>query len=163
MKRGQRRSYLQPWLFGIIAGCIVVFAEVFLRIYPPSAYAFCLSCHTRDLVNTIINVAWEGNYQTAVIAQRLFMITSPGVFLGAFMAARMFNEQHVQRSGHPFGFFLTGFVVMIIGLLIFGCPTRLLIRVGYGEFYGIVAILGMFLGIWCGTVMMRFHWNGKSS
>lgn len=155
MKTRQKKSYLQPWLFGIIAGCIVVLAEVFFRIYPPSAYTFCLSCHTRDLLNTIVNTVSGGNYQTAVIAQRIFMITSPAVSLGAFIAAKMFNEQRVQRSERPLGFFLAGFVMMIIGLVIFGCPTRLLIRTGYGEFYGIVAIIGMFVGIWGATIMMR--------
>ncbi len=159
MKIQPKARYLQPWLFGILAGALVVFAEVVFKLAPPSAYVVCLSCHTRDLLNTIVNAVWAGNYPTAVLAKRMVMLTSPGVLLGAFAAAKMFGERRSQRSMHPVWFFLTGFGVMLIGLVIFGCPTRIVIRVGYGEFYGIVALAGMIVGILCATVMMRLHWR----
>jgi hypothetical protein len=159
MNTRQKARYLQPWIFGIIVGALVVLAEVAFKLAPPSAYVVCLSCHTRDLLNTIINAVWVGNYPTAVVAKRMLMLTSPGVLLGAFVAAGMFGERRTQCSTHPVWFFLTGFGIMSIGLIIFGCPTRIVIRVGYGEFYGIVALAGMVAGIWCGTAMMRLRWR----
>ncbi|MCP4395862.1 MAG: hypothetical protein GY801_00930 [bacterium] len=159
MRTSQKSRYLQPWLFGVIAGALVVLAEVVLKLAPPSAYVVCLSCHTRDLLNTIINAVWAGNYPTAVLAKRMVMLTSPGVLLGAFAAAKMFDERRIHRSTHPVWFFLIGFGVMLIGLVIFGCPTRIVIRVGYGEFYGIAALVGMIAGILCGTVVMRLRWR----
>ena len=151
--------YLRPWLFGILAGAVVVLAEVIFQLAPPSAYVVCLACHTRDLLNAIINGVWAGNYPTADLARRMVMLTSPGVFLGAWLAARMYGERRLQRSMHPVWFFLAGGAMMLIGLVIFGCPTRLVIRAGYGEFYGIVALLGMIVGIWCGTLIMRLRWK----
>ncbi len=159
MKTRQKARYLQPWLFGILAGALVVLAEVAFKLAPPSAYVVCLTCHTRDLLNTIINVVGGSNYPTAGLAKRMLMLTSPGVLLGAFVAAKMFDERRIHRTMHPVWFFLAGFGVMLIGLVIFGCPTRIVVRVGYGEFYGIVALVGLLLGIWCGTVMMRLRWR----
>ena len=160
-ERQRPRKYLKPWLFGVIAGTIFVLGEVLFKIAPPSAYAFCLSCHTRDLVNTIVNAVFGKNFQTALIARRVIMVTSPGVLLGAFAAARLTGEHRVQTSDQPARFFLIGFAVMIIGLVIFGCPTRIVIRAGYGEFYGLVALVGMFLGILTGTLLLKLRWSRR--
>jgi hypothetical protein len=153
---------LKPWLFGIIAGSVFVLAEVF-GLYPPSAYSFCLSCHTRDLVNTVLRMLWGRNFQTALVARRVIMITSPAVLLGAFLAAKKFGEHRIQSLSRPVLFFVCGFTVMIIGIVIFGCPTRIILRAGYGELYGIVALVGMLAGIICATLLMRFRWQGRRS
>ena len=99
----RRRSpkYLKPWIFGVVAGTIFVLGEVLFNIAPPSAYAFCLSCHTRDLVNTLINAVFTRNLQTALIARRFFMVTSPAVLLGALAAARLTGEQRIQPADRP--------------------------------------------------------------
>jgi hypothetical protein len=150
-----KKKYLKPWLFGIIAGVMVVCAEAFLRVYPPAAYAFCLTCHTRDLVNSFLNAVFHTQYPTAVIARRMIMLTSPAVMLGAFVAARVSGEYTTQKSTRPLFYFLFGFFVMIAGIIIFGCPTRIVVRSGYGDVYGLIALAGMFIGIWNGTVIMR--------
>jgi len=160
----KKKWYLKPWLFGIIAGSIFVFAEVVFDIYPPTAYSFCLTCHTRDLINTIINFLFHTHYQTTLIAKRVLMLTPPFVILGAFLAARFFHEHRIQRGNNPILYFILGFIVMIIGILIFGCPTRIIIRSGYGDFYGIAALLSMFLGIWCATIIIIYNikYRGKN-
>lgn len=150
-----RRWYLKPWLFGIITGSIFVFAEVLFNFYPPTAYTFCLSCHTRDLINTAANTIFRANFQTAMIARRVVMLTSPAVILGAFISSRFFKEYRSQKSNQPFLFFISGFIIMITGIIIFGCPTRIIIRSGYGDLYGIAALFGMFIGIWNGTVVLK--------
>ena len=48
---------------------------------------------------------------------------------------------------------------MVIGIVIFGCPTRIVLRAGYGEVYGIVALAGMFVGIAAATVLMKLRWS----
>ncbi len=154
-------GYLKPWIFGVIAGSLIVLAEAVFNFYPPSAYAFCLTCHTRDLVNTAVNVTFGRNFQTSFLAQRVIMVTSPAVFLGAFFAARRFREYRKQRSTNPLFFFIFGFITMIIGILIFGCPTRIAVRTGYGDLYGIVALIGLMFGVLVGTWAMRRWWRAN--
>jgi hypothetical protein len=152
----QRRRTLKPWLFGVIAGSLFVAVEALAGVYPPSAYGFCLTCHARDLVGTVINALFGTNLQTAVVARRMLMITSPAVLLGAWLAARRSGEHRVLRSDRPVSFFALGFAVMTTGLVIFGCPTRIVLRAGYGEWYGLVALAGMFGGIAGGTFLVRW-------
>jgi hypothetical protein len=83
------------------------------------------------------------------------MVTSPAVILGAFLSSRLFKEHRRQKSKRPILFFVYGFVTMITGLVIFGCPTRIVIRSGYGDLYGIAALIGMFAGIWGGTLLVK--------
>jgi hypothetical protein len=132
-----------------------VSAEAFLNLYPPAAYSFCLTCHTRDLVNAVANLFPGAGFQTAAVAHRALMVTSPAVLAGAYLGARLHGERARQERERPLLHFAIGFAVMVSGILIFGCPTRLTMRAAYGEAYGIVAVAGMFLGIWCGTAAMR--------
>jgi uncharacterized membrane protein len=150
-----RRWYLKPWLFGIIAGGVFVFAEAILNLYPPTAYTFCLTCHARDFVNTVVNLLFKTNYQTTFLARRVLMTTSLCVMAGAFIAARLFDEYRRTRSTRPILYFITGFIIMIAGIVIFGCPTRIIIRSGYGDVYAIAALIGMFVGILNGTTLLK--------
>jgi hypothetical protein len=150
-----RKWYLKPWLFGIIAGGMFVFAEVIFNLYPPTAYTFCLTCHARDFVNTIVNLLFNTNYQITFLARRVLMTTSLCVMAGAFIAARIFDEFRFRKSTNPTLSFLTGFIIMITGIVIFGCPTRIVIRSGYGDVYGIVALIGIFIGILNGTTILK--------
>ena len=154
-----RRRYMKPWIFGIIAGVMIVLAEAFAGLYPPAAYSFCLTCHTRDLVNTVVNGMFGAHFQTTILSRRVLMLTSPSVLIGAFIAASAYAEFNRQKSRRPLLFFLYGAVIMILGILIFGCPTRIVIRTGYGELFGIVALAGMMSGIWLATIIMRRKWS----
>jgi hypothetical protein len=153
----RKKAVVKPWVFGIAAGSIFVIAEALFPISPPSAYAFCLSCHVRDLVNTVLNAVVNARYQVTEVAQRALLLTSPGVLLGAFIAARLYGEHLPRKADRPVLFAAVGFLVMIIGILIFGCPTRIVLRAGYGEFYGITALVGMFAGIAAATILMRLR------
>jgi hypothetical protein len=132
-----------------------VSAEAFLNVYPPAAYSFCLTCHTRDLVNAVLNLIFSAGFQTAAVAHRALMVSSPAVLIGAYFAARFHVERAPRKSERPLLHFTIGFVVMVCGIVIFGCPTRLTMRAAYGDVYGLLAVAGMFLGIWCGTAAMR--------
>jgi uncharacterized membrane protein YedE/YeeE len=159
----KKKRYLKPWIFGVVTGGIFVLAEVVLGIYPPSAYAFCMSCHVRDLLNTGMNEIFRTHYQVTAVAERALLLTSPGVLLGAFIAARSNRETRALRADRPLVSALLGFVVMTIGILIFGCPTRIVLRAGYGEVYGIAALLGMLAGIAVASWAMKLRWRGRGS
>lgn len=153
----RKQTYLKPWIFGIIAGTLFVLVEVIFSFYPPGAYAFCLSCHTRDLINTLSNWFFQTGFQVAAVGKQALMLTSPAVLLGAFLAAYFFRERRLQKAERPLLFFVLGFSIMIIGILIFGCPTRLLLRSGYGDLYGIAAVLAMLGGIFAGTALLTWR------
>ena len=158
----KRKRYLKPWIFGVVAGSIFVLAEVVFGIYPPSAYAFCMSCHVRDLLNTAVNAIFRTHYQITAVAERALLLTSPGVLLGAFIAARINRETRALKPDRPLISAVIGFLVMTVGIIIFGCPTRIVLRAGYGEIYGIAALLGMLAGIAAATWAMKLRWRGRS-
>jgi len=151
---------VKPWIFGVVAGTIFVLADAAFAISPPSAYAFCLSCHVRDLVNTVVNAVVHSRFQVTEVAGRALMLTSPGVLLGAFIAARVHGEARPRKADRPLLLAGLGFLVMTIGIVIFGCPTRIVLRAGYGEIYGVVALVGMFAGIAAATLLMKLRWSG---
>lgn len=151
------RRYLKPWIFGITAGALFVGVDVLFPISPPSAYAFCLSCHVRDLVNAVANTLFHSRFLTTQVGSRALTLTSPGVLIGALLAARINGEIRPRRADRPIFFLALGFLVMVIGITIFGCPTRIVLRAGYGEIYGIVALLGMFAGVAVATGFMRWR------
>jgi hypothetical protein len=153
----KERRYLKPWIFGVLAGSLFVMAEAVFPISPPSAYAFCLSCHVRDLVNTVVNAVFHSRFQATEVASRALMLTSPGVLVGALLAARVNREIRPRKADKPLLFAALGFLVMTIGIVIFGCPTRIVLRAGYGETYGIVALVGMFGGIAAATFLMKLR------
>jgi hypothetical protein len=150
-----RRMYVKPWIFGVCAGAMFVSAEAFLGFYPPSCYSFCLTCHVRDLVNTVTNLLFATRFETAYLARRALMLTSPGVIIGAFVSSRLFGEYRRVKSSRPLFFFLYGFTVMIVGILIFGCPVRIAMRAGYGDLYGITALFGLSAGVFIGTLILK--------
>jgi hypothetical protein len=152
----QKKKYLKPWIFGVLAGVIFVGVEAFFNFYPPSAYVFCLSCHTRDLINGISNMLFKSGFQTAAVGNGTLLLTSPFVLLGAYAAARVNKERSIQKSRKPILFMGLGAAVMLIGILIFGCPTRLLLRTGYGDLYALFAVLAMAGGIFFGTLLIKF-------
>jgi hypothetical protein len=154
-----RKGYLKPWVFGIVAGTMIVLAEAFANLYPPAAYSFCLTCHTRDLVNTFLNGVVHTHFQTTILSRRVLMLTSPSVLVGAFIAAISHGEYKKVKSTRPLFFFLYGVVVMCLGILIFGCPTRIVTRSGYGDLFGIVALGGMVIGIFIATLLIRRRWG----
>jgi uncharacterized membrane protein YedE/YeeE len=141
----------------VAAGTLFVGAEAVFGIYPPSAYAFCLSCHVRDLVNTLLNAVLGLRFEVTEVAGRAVMLTSPGVLLGAIIAARLNGEARPRKADRPALFAVLGFLVMTAGIVIFGCPTRIVLRAGYGEVYGIVALAGMLGGIAAATILMRLR------
>jgi hypothetical protein len=161
----KKRRYVKPWVFGVAAGTMFVSAEAFLNVYPPAAYSFCLSCHTRDLVNAVLNFLFSAGFQTSAVSHRALMVSSPAVLAGAYLAARLHGERGPRGAERPLYRFAIGFSVMVCGIVIFGCPTRLTVRAAYGDVYGLLAVAGMFFGVWCGTAAMRsrFRIGGDKS
>ena len=152
-----RRWRIKPWVFGIAAGILFVLLEVVFNLYPPSAYGFCLSCHTRDLISTIVNRLAGTSWGATILSGRVLMLTSPAVIAGALLTAHFFRETRFKRAEKPLRSFIYGFIIMTAGIVIFGCPTRLLLRAGYGDIYALGGVVFMYAGVTLATVIMRFR------
>lgn len=159
MKRNFKTGYLKPWLFGIIAGFLVVVPGLLIPMRFPSAYGFCLSGHTRDLVNGIINWVSGLYLPQTYISRKILLLSSPAVIAGAFAAALLFKERQTIKADKPVLSLLFGGAVMLIGIVIFGCPTRLIIRAGFGDIYGIAATLALFAGVALATFILKLNWR----
>ena len=151
--------YMKPWLFGIIAGILVVVPGFYLPVRIPASYTFCLSGHTHDLVNGIINWFSRLYLPQTFISRQLLLVTSPAVIAGAFTAALIYGEKRKIKAERPLQSYLLGALVMLIGIVIYGCPTRLIIRAGFGEVYGIVAVAAMIFGVVIATLITRLVWR----
>lgn len=141
-----------PVFFGIVIGCLVVLSEIILKGFnPPTAYGICFVCNTRDLIQWIIPL----DLDAPEIARRFIILTIPGVILGSFISAKKNKEFKVQRSAKPVWMVLLGILVSIFGLIIMSCPTRLWLRLGFGDPLALISVVGLLLGIFLGVVTQR--------
>lgn len=146
-----------PWFLGLIIGMLAAFVQALLiGTGGPPAYGFCVACHTRDLINDIINLfAGEKILGVAPIsALSIFaVLTMVGVFIGGFSAAKLNKEFKIKKSP-PLTYFLYligGILVLCFALLLGGCPYRAALRFSYGGMIALIGILAMAGGVFAGV------------
>ena len=76
--------------------------------------------------------------------------------LGSFLAARRNGEFGSINLGGNVRQFAFGAVVMGSALFVGGCPTRIIIRSGFGDVAGMLALGGVAAGIVAATLSMRW-------
>lgn len=142
-------------LFGIIAAALGVCAQAIWAVHPPEAYGICLVCHGRDLVTTLLsNFDWyEGS--SSVLGKRGLLLTSVLIPVGSFIAAVLFREFRLGFRENKFAAFFLGAGVMYCGLTVSGCPMRLLLRTGYGDFMALWLMAVVVFGVYIGTLILK--------
>lgn len=154
---GKRRIHfhIPAYAFGIIAAALAVIAQLYFALRPPQAYGICIVCHGRDLVNTLLT-AWT-SYSAPVsdAALKGLLVTPIGILLGAFIVAVINGEFKLRFSEIPLVSMICGFVVMSAGLVISGCPMRLLLRAGYGDIAALGYAVVLVFGVLFGTVILK--------
>ena len=45
---------ISPWIAGAVIGFLAASLQYIAQMTKPPAYGFCMACHARDLINTII-------------------------------------------------------------------------------------------------------------
>jgi len=144
-----------PIFFGFILAVIVAGMELAFGKIIPQAYGFCTVCHSRDLISWIVNKFGTFQMDSPDFALYALVLTPIGLILGSFTAAKRNSEFKIIKISNPLLMILYGFIVACVGLLIMSCPTRIILRVAYGDTFGIIAALGLFLGIAAAVLVLK--------
>ncbi|HEY7537416.1 MAG TPA: YeeE/YedE thiosulfate transporter family protein [Gaiellaceae bacterium] len=145
-----------PVFYGIVVAVVAGIAGEWLRVSPPAAYGLCSACHGRDLANWILNnVEGAALFVTAAGASWP-ILTVVGLVLGSTLAAKRNGEFGALNLGGNVRQFAFGAVVMGAALFVGGCPTRLVLRTGYGDLMGALALGGVAIGVVMATYSLRW-------
>ena len=134
--------------FVVLAGGAVGLAAVLLTAFGnPANMGFCIACFLRDIAGAI-------KLHSAAVVQyvRPEII---GIIVGAMAAALIKKEWKAVGGSSPVTRFLLAVVVMIGALVFLGCPLRMVIRIGGGDFNAIVGLVGFIAGIFVGTIALK--------
>jgi hypothetical protein len=143
-------------VYGVVVAVLAVVVGEYLDVSPPAAYGLCSACHGRDLADWIVNHAEGKNLFVTAAGAGWPLFTVVGVVMGSFLAARRNREYASINLGGNLLQFGYGAVVMGAALFVGGCPTRILIRTGYGDVAGVLALAGVAAGIVVATLAMRW-------
>ena len=145
-----------PIFYGVVVAIVAGIAGELLDVSPPAAYGLCSACHGRDLTNWILHNTEGAKLFVTAAGTSWPLLTVVGVVLGSLLASRRNGEfQSLNLGGNvrQFGF---GAVVMCAALFVGGCPTRIIIRSGYGDVAAFLALGGVAIGVVAATLSMRW-------
>jgi hypothetical protein len=145
-----------PVFYGIVVAIVAAVAGEWLDISPPAAYGLCSACHGRDLAGWILNNVEGTKLFIAQAGVAWPLLTVVGVVIGSTAAARRNGEYGAINLGGNLRQFGFGAVAMCAALFVGGCPTRLIIRTGYGDLGGAIALGGVAVGVVLATLSMRW-------
>jgi hypothetical protein len=146
-----------PIFYGFVVAAIAALAGEWGHVSPPAAYGLCSACHGRDLADWIVNhVEGRHLFITAAGAGAWPVLTVVGVVVGSLAASRRNREFSAINLGGGWQQFGLGAIVMSTALFVGGCPTRIILRAGYGDAAGIVALGGVAVGIVAATFTLRW-------
>lgn len=151
-----------PAFLGFVIGILAALSQALLiSVGGPEAYGFCVACHTRDLINDIINdIAGKSVLGLAPIASLAILpvLSIVGVFIGGFAAAKRNKEFKIKKSP-PLTYliyFLGGILVLCFALLLGDCPYRAALRFGYGDLVALIGIFSMAGGVFVGVQLLLY-------
>jgi hypothetical protein len=158
---GELRERISRWprspvFYGIVVAAVAALAGVWGHVSPPAAYGLCSACHGRDLADWLLNHVEGAKLFVTAAGVRWPLLTVVGLVIGAFAAARRngeFTALNLGGNARQVGY---GAVVMGAALFVGGCPTRMLIRTGYGDLAGLIGLGGIAVGIVLATFTLRW-------
>jgi hypothetical protein len=143
-------------VYGLVASIGAAVVGQWFGVSPPAAYGLCSACHGRDLADWVLNHTEGTRLFVTAAGSHWPLFTVVGIVLGSMLAARRNGEYGAINIGGNVRQFGLGFVVMCAALFVGGCPTRILIRTGYGDVSAALALVGIAAGIAVATVSMRW-------
>ncbi len=113
----------------------------------PRNAGICISCFMENLAGAL---SLHGNARMEYVRPELL-----GFVLGAAGAAFLGREFRAEGGSSPVLRFLGG-VIMMVGCGIFmGCPIRMALRLGAGDFTAAAGLVGLVAGVWLGFVFLK--------
>lgn len=148
-----------PAFLGALIGILAAFTQALLiSAGGPVAYGFCVACHTRDLVNGLINIAAGTHLALAPISANAILpvMSIVGVLIGGFIAAKTSKEHKIRKGSTQdyLVYFLAGVIVLQLAMIFGGCPYRAALRTGYGDLSALVFIISMAAGVISGAYIL---------
>lgn len=158
--KGRARSIqVSALTTGIVAAVAAVIAGAWFEVRPPHAYGLCMACHGRDLASWLLNATVGTRLPLAPASVAFPVLTTVGVWVGAFLAARAHGEFRWQCPEPLVKSFVYGLVVMNCALLAGGCAIRLALRAAAAEPLGLVGFVALMAGTALGTCWLR--WSAR--
>lgn len=132
----------------IFGGALIGLLAVLLVQYGnPLNMGLCIACFIRDIAGAL------GLHRAeAVQFMRPEII---GIVSGAYLMAQKSREFEARGGSAPLLRFVLGFTVMIGALMFLGCPLRMVLRLGGGDFNAIFGLAGFIVGIGIGIVFLH--------
>ena len=139
-----------------VGGVIGGLAILLQYLGNPANMGICVACFERDIAGGI------GLHRAAVVQYLRPEIM--GFVLGAFLTALLFKEFRPRGGSSPLVRYVLGVVAMIGALVFLGCPWRVMLRLAGGDGNAIFGFLGLFGGVWAGTLFFKNGYNlGKTT
>lgn len=132
----------------IITGAIIgAIAVLLVKFGNPANMGFCIACFIRDTAGAL-------KLHSAAIVQYM-RPEIIGLVLGASIMAFSKKEMIARSGSNPLVRFVLGFFVMVGALMFLGCPLRMMLRIGGGDFNAIVGLVGFVGGILLGILALN--------
>jgi YedE family putative selenium metabolism protein len=122
----------------------------------PRNAGICISCFMENLAGAL---SLHGNARMEYVRPELI-----GFVLGAAAAAFIGREFRAEGGSSPVLRFIGG-VILIVGCGLFmGCPIRMTLRLGAGDFTAAAGLVGLVAGVWLGfEFLKRGFYLGEAS
>ena len=135
------------WLI-LVTGLVIGIAALVLGAHGnPGNMGFCIACFLRDTTGAL------GMHGAEVV--QYFRPEIVGILLGSLIAAVAAKEFKGRGGSSPIIRFILGVFVMIGALMFLGCPLRMVIRIGGGDWNALVGLAGFIVGILVGVVFLK--------
>lgn len=122
-------------------------ALVLTALGNPVNMGVCIACFLRDMAGAL---GLHSAAPVQAVRPEIF-----GIVLGAFLIS-LFRKEFKPRGGSaPFTRFVLGMVVMTGALIFLGCPLRMLIRIGGGDWNAVIGLFGFAAGIGVGALALN--------
>jgi hypothetical protein len=150
-------GYNRLLVIGIVMGFLAAVLQALFQLQPPVANGLSFLGHPRDLLNWVVNKAFNANWPVT----KAFLIYPPltvvGVVLGSFIAAAR-NKEFKLKPGpvrKKMMAVIFGFLVANFGLLWGACDMRTALLVSYGSVLAVVALVSIFAGVFLAAMYMQ--------
>lgn len=132
----------------LLAGALTGLAALILtRFGNPANMGFCSACFLRDIAGALgLHRADKVQYLRPEIL---------GLVLGGFLSAFIKKEFKVKAGSSPATRLILGMIMSIGALIFLGCPLRLVLRLGGGDWNALTGLVGFIIGIYIGIIFLN--------